>query len=107
MEGGEGIQGNLSPEWAARNACDSNCDYLDILNKRIHIQQRALACQGKALSHMLQRDLYVMGSTDRIRRDMEMAQLDLGETRCQELRKFPFPYSSLLHSQLVEEKKAP
>ena len=32
------------------------------LNKRILIQQRALAYQSKALAHILQRDLYTMGN---------------------------------------------
>ena len=59
---------------------------MDILDKRIQIQQRALACQSKAMTHMLHRDLHVMGFTGLLRRDAEMTNLhpDLGETRRQE-----------------------
>ena len=78
---------------------------LDILDKRIHIEQRPLACQGKALSHMLQRDLYMIGNAGLIRRDVEMTHLhpDLGETICRELRNSPLYPSPLFYSQLVKE----
>ena len=67
---------------------DKTCDFLDVLDKRIHIKQRALACQTKALSDMLLRYIYVMGNACVIWRDAEMIYLhpDLGETRCLELR---------------------
>ena len=51
------------------------CHYLDILNKRILIQQRALACQSKALAHILQRELYTMGNSILIRREAKMTHL--------------------------------
>ena len=44
------IQKGANPEKAARHGYKKTCDYLDILNKRIPIQQRALACQNKALA---------------------------------------------------------
>ena len=71
----------------------------------IHIQHRALAGQRKALSHMFQRDFYVMGNTGLIRRDVEMAHLQpaLGQTRYQELRNSPISPSPLFQSQLVME----
>ena len=51
------IQKGANPERAIRNAYDKTCDCLEILDKRIHIQQRALTCQIKALPHMFQRPL--------------------------------------------------
>ena len=39
------IQKVANPKNAARNGYENTCDYLDILNKRIYIQQRSLACQ--------------------------------------------------------------
>ena len=58
-----------SPKKAVRNGYKKTCDYLDILNKRILIQQRALACQSKALGHILQREVYTMGNSVLIRRE--------------------------------------
>ena len=52
------IQKGANPETAAKNGHERTCDYLDILDRRINIQQRALKCQSKALSHMLQREHY-------------------------------------------------
>ena len=69
------IQKGPYPERPARKAYDKTCDYLDILNKRIHIQQRALACQTKALSYILQRDIYVICIAGLIARDGEMTHL--------------------------------
>ena len=54
------IQKDANFERAARNSYDKTCDYLDVLDKRI---QRGLACHSKALSHMLQRELYTMGNS--------------------------------------------
>ena len=51
-----------NPEKEARNGSEKTCDYLNILNKRNCIQQRALACQSKALTHILQREMYTMGN---------------------------------------------
>ena len=58
-----------NPEKAARNVYEKTCDYLDILNKRIFIQQRALACQSKALDHIFHREMYTMGNSVLIRRE--------------------------------------
>ena len=44
-----------------------------------------------------------MGNTGLLRREAEMAHLQLGETRHQELRNSPFWHSSLFKSQLVKE----
>ena len=81
------IQKGANPEKAARQGYEKTCDYLDILNKRNLIQQRALACQGKALAHNLQRELYTMGNSILIRRETEMIHLQrhLGDSSHQEL----------------------
>ena len=78
---------------------------MDIWDKRIQIQQRALACQSKAMTHMLRQNLHVMVCAGLMRRDAEMVNLhpEFGETRRQELRNFPFLPSPLFHSQLVQE----
>ena len=54
------IQKRANAEQATRHGYETSCDYLDILNNRILIQQRALACLSKALAHILQRQLYTM-----------------------------------------------
>ena len=106
-KGKQQIQKGADPERTIRNTYDKARDYLDVLDNRIQIQQRALACQSKAMGHMLQRDLYIMGNTGLIRRDAEMTNLhpELGKSRRQELRNSPFLASSLFHSQLVKEGK--
>ena len=80
------------------------CKYLEILDKRIHIQQRALACQSKALSHVLQRDLYTMGNAGLIRKDAEMNLFNLtwGNPG---IRNSPFCPSPLFHLELAKEWK--
>ena len=45
------------PERAIRRAYESTCDYYEIMEKRILIQQRALACLSKSVAHILQREL--------------------------------------------------
>ena len=57
------IQQGANPGKASRHDNEKTCDYLDILNKRIIIQHRALACLSKALTHILQRELYTMGNS--------------------------------------------
>ena len=42
------IKKDANPKRAARNGYEKTCDYLDILDIWIHIQQKALACQSKA-----------------------------------------------------------
>ena len=93
------------PERAIKNAYDKTRDYMDIWDKRIQIQQRALAYQSKAMTHMLRQNLHVMVCAGLMRRDAEMTNLhpDLGETRRQQLRNSPFLPSPLFHSQMVQE----
>ena len=44
-----------------RHGYENACDYFEIMNKRIVIQQRVLACLSKSVAHILQRELYTMG----------------------------------------------
>ena len=99
------IQKGADPERVIKSAYEKTRDYIDIWDKRIQIQQRALAYQSKAMTHLLRRDLHVMVCAGLMRRDAEMTNLhpDLGETRRQELRNSPFLPSPLFHSQLVQE----
>ena len=85
------IQKSADPERAARCGYENACDYFDILNKRILIQQRALACLSKSVAHILQRELYTGGNTGLLRREAEMTLLQphLGDSRRQELRNSP------------------
>ena len=69
------IQKGANPEKAARHGYDNACDYFEVLNKTILIQQRALACLSKSLAHILQRELYTMGNTGLLRRKAEMTFL--------------------------------
>ena len=57
------IQKGADPEKAIRLGYENTCDYFEIMNKRILIQQRALACLSKSVAHILQRELYTMGNT--------------------------------------------
>ena len=99
------IQKGANPEKAAKRGYEQACEYLDLWNKTVLIQHRALTCLSKFLAHILQRELYTMGNTSLLRREAEMTlfQPHLGETRCQELRNSPFWQSSLFKSQLVKE----
>ena len=63
------IQKGANPEKAARHGYDTACDYFEVLNKTILIQQRAHACLSKSLAHILQRELYSMDNTGRGRND--------------------------------------
>ena len=109
------IQKGANLERAAKHGYEQACEYLDIWNKTVLIQHRALTCLSKSLAHILQRELYTMGNTGLLRREAEITLLQphLGETRCQELRNSPFWHSSLFKSQLMKEgedfllKKAP
>ena len=69
------IQKGANPEKAARRGYDNACDYFEVLNKTILIQQRALACLSKSLAHILQSELYTMGNTGLLRREAEMTLL--------------------------------
>ena len=69
------IQKGVDPERAVRHGYKNACDYFEIMDKRILIQQRALACLSKSVAHILQRELYTMGSTGLLRREAEMTLL--------------------------------
>ena len=77
------FQKGANPDRVARCAYNQACDYFEILNKRIFIQQRALASLSKSLAHILQRELYFMGNTCLLRREAEMTilQPNLGDSR--------------------------
>ena len=76
------IRKGANPEKAARHGYENACDYFEVLNKRILIQQRALACLSKSLAHILQRELYTMGNTGLLRREAEMTLLEnFGDSR--------------------------
>ena len=49
------IQKGANPEKVARHGYDEACEYLEIWNKTILIQQRALAYLSKSLAHVLHR----------------------------------------------------
>ena len=51
------------PERATRHGYENACDYFEIMNKRILIQQKALACLSKSVAHILKRELYNSNST--------------------------------------------
>ena len=99
------IRKGADPEKAAKRGYEEACEYLDLWNKTILIQHRALTCLSKSLAHILQRELYSMGTTALLRREAEMTLLQphLGETRRQELRNASFWPPSLFKSQLVKE----
>ena len=86
------IKNGANPEIAARRGCETACDYFDVLNKIILIQQTALACQSKSLALILQRELYTMGNTNPLKHKAEMTHIKphLEDSRCQELRSSPF-----------------
>ena len=86
------IQKGADPERAPRHGYEHTCDYFEIINKRILIQQRALACLSKSVAHILLRELYTMGNTGLLRCEAEMTLLQphLGDSRRQELRNSPF-----------------
>ena len=109
------IRKGADPEKVAKRGYEEACEYLDLWNKTLLIQHRALTCLSKSLAHILQRELYSMGNTGLLRPEAEMTLLQphLGETRRQELRNASFWPPSLFKSQLVKEgedfllKKAP
>ena len=57
------IQKGADPERAAWRGYEHACYYFEIMNNRILIQQRALACLSKSVAHVLQRELYTMDNT--------------------------------------------
>ena len=99
------IQKGADPERAARCGYENACEYFEIMNKRILIQQRALACLSKYVAHILLRYLYTMGNTGLLRSKVEMTLLQphLGDSRRRELRNLPF--SLLLSSSQSRMEK--
>ena len=99
------IQKGANPEKAARCGYEHACEYFEILNKRILIQQRALACLSKSVAHIVQRELYTMGNTGLIIHEPEMTLLQphLGDFRRQKLMHSPFWLTPLFKSQLVKD----
>ena len=79
------IQKGADPERAAGHGYEHACDYFEIMNKRILIQLRALACLSKSVAHILQRKVYTMGNSGMLRREAEMTLLQphLGDSRRQ------------------------
>ena len=92
------IQKGANPEKAARHGYDNDCDYFEVLNKTILIQQRALSRLSKSLAHILQRELYTMGNTGLLRCEAEMTLLQphLGDMRTEEFPHFGLPHCSSL-----------
>ena len=99
------ILDGADPRKLIKRGYQNVCDDFDIMEKRILIQQRALACLSKSVAHILQRELYTMGNTGLLRREAEMTLLHphLGESRRQELRNSPFWPTPLFKSQLVKD----
>ena len=99
------IQKGVDPERAGRRGYEHACDYFEIMNKIILIQQRALACLSKSVPHILQRELYTMGNTGLLRCEAEITLLQphLGDSRHQELRNSTFWPTPLFKSQLVKD----
>ena len=90
------------PERAIRWGYESASDF-QLMEKRILIQQRVLACLSKLVAHILQRELYTMANTSLLRREAKMTLLHphVGDSRHQELRNSPFWPTPLFNSQLV------
>ena len=102
------IQKGANPEEAPRHGYEKTCDYLDILNRMILIQHRALACLSKALAHIVQWQLYTIGNSSLIRCEAEMThlQLQLDDSRHQELRISPFWHTPLFNLYWLRIKKS-
>ena len=99
------IQKGADPKTAVTRGYDNACDYFEIMNKIIFIQQRALACLSKSVPHIPQRELYTMGNTGPLRREAKMTLLQphLGDSRHQEVRNSRSWPSPLLKYQLVKD----
>ena len=69
------IRKGADPEKAANRGYEEACEYLDLWNKTLLIQHRALTCLSKSLAHILQRELYSMGNTGLLRCKAEMTLL--------------------------------
>ena len=66
------IRKGADPEKAAKHGYEEACEYLDLWNKTLLIQHRALTCLSKCLAHILQRELYSMDNTGLLRREAKM-----------------------------------
>ena len=99
------IQKGADPERAARRGYENACDYFEIFNKRILIQQRALACLSKSVAHILQRELLYHGQhwPAKTQAEMTVLQPHLGDSRRQELRNLPFWPTPLFKSKLIKD----
>ena len=53
------IQRGANPKRAAKCGYEQPCEFLDIWNKTVLIQHRALTCLSKSLAHILQSELWV------------------------------------------------
>ena len=51
------IQKGANPEKAAKRGYEQTCEYLDLWNKTVLIQHRALTCLSKSLAYILHREL--------------------------------------------------
>ena len=69
------IRKGADSEKAAKCGYEEACEYLDIWNKTVLIQHRALTCLSNSLAHILQRELYSMGNTGLLRCEAEMTLL--------------------------------
>ena len=69
------ILDGADPRKVIKRGYDNACEYFDIMEKRILIQQRSLAALSKSLSHILERVLYTMGNSGLLRREAEMTLL--------------------------------
>ena len=63
------IQKGVNLEKAARLGYEEVCEYLEIWNKTILIQQRGLAFLSKSLTNIPLRELYTMGNTGLLRHE--------------------------------------
>ena len=101
------IRKGANPEKVAKRGYEEACEYLDIWNKTLIIQYRALTCLSKSLAHILQRELYSVGNTGLLRCEAEMTLLQphLGETRRRELRNASFWPPSLFKLNLSRKVK--
>ena len=74
------------------------------MNKRILIEQKALACLSKSVAHILQRELYTMGITGLLRREAEMTLFSTTSTGLETSgTEEPFWPIPLFKSQLMKD----
>ena len=100
------IKKGANPEKAARHGYDNACEYFEIMNKRILIQQRVLACLSKPVAHIFSRGSCIPWETRpaKTRAEVTLLQPHLGDSRRQELRNSPFLPTPLFKSQSMMEK---